>query len=962
MRSSSIKKIVTLSAFIIFALTTNVHEAGCNTLHANYYSFSWLQFNSLFGSNFFSNIPFIFMLPQQVTLPDSSDTYLDSLRKTIDTNSKYSDKPLLYDHKPMRRVGEDNYKFGTDDQLNPEGYQSSILMDTTGNKMLRRDLLDSVDVSYPYEMDLDEYLADRKDKLRNAVWDSLLTDYDIKKALSGGDIARLIGQATGLTIPVPPNPVIGIFGKPEISINVNGEVNLRMGFRWDTQNLGTVSAFGQSQATPMFSQDIRVNVSGRIGDKLKLSTDWNTRRTFDYDNKFKIGYEGYDDDIIKLVEVGNVTLPLQSQLIGGGQALFGVRADFQFGPLYLKTLFSQRRGERKFVDVRGGANKQYFQIRAYDFAKNHFFLDTRYKGIYTKYFERYPVIPASPFKMAGNNNDSILVEPKKMRIKEIEVWESSNDVREVHSSEAIAFATLDSVFAGDNTSPIKAYPDAMKQSPIVSGEVERGRFQRLDTTRYRYDRNLGTLTIYNLREDRTYAVAYRTEGIRTDTPDDDEYFGEFSVNQNTKDTIILKLIYRPNLQPQFSKLWARQMKNIYSMNATNINKAETNIGIWYINKSNDSTDLLEGAPDKLVSIFGVDRYTNGTGAAPPDGKFDLQPPFFDERYGEIVFPHPEPFRGGLIDYFAAQGNAELAEQYTYGEIYDTTYDVARRNTARDRFVITGELSGRSTNRISLGAFNLAPGSVKVSLNGRKLREYEDYIVDYYAGTLTLRNQAAGLPNANLKIEYEQHDIFNISTRTLAGVRGDYLLIKNRKIDAGLGFTIMHYDQSAIIDRVRIGEEPVSNTMFGIDGKLLWTTPFITRALDALPFFSTKAESSVQLRGELALVLPEPNKRLSEVTSDNNEPVVYIDDFEGAQRYITLGLNPTLWQHSSQPQDSSIAFTDEEAALYRGKMRWWQFFIPRVPIKEVYPNRSTVQGPFKPEPVGNLFRSGYSRYL
>ena len=81
-------------------------------------------------------------------------------------------------------------------------------------------------------------------------------------------------------------------------------------------------------------------------------------------------------DIIKRIELGNVSLPIPSTLIGGGQTLFGVRADFQFGPLFLKTLFSQRRGERKFVDVTGGASKQYFSLRAYDYAKNHFFLDT----------------------------------------------------------------------------------------------------------------------------------------------------------------------------------------------------------------------------------------------------------------------------------------------------------------------------------------------------------------------------------------------------------------------------------------------------------------------------------------------------------------------------------------------------------------------------------------------------------
>jgi cell surface protein SprA len=235
----------------------------------------------------------------------------------------------------------------------PEGLYKYIDIDSNGNTVRFRTEFDDNTLSYPYDIELDDYLEIRKKQIVNNYWDSLGTSYDLSKALSGGDLARMISQATGLTIPIPPNPLSGIFGKPEININVSGEVNLRLGWRWDSQNLGTVSAFGQTQSSPVFNQDIRVNVTGGIGDKLKLGTDWNTRRQFEYDNKFKIGYEGEDDEIIKLIEVGNVSLPTTSTLIGGGQALFGARADFQFGPLYHKTIASQRRGERKFVEARG---------------------------------------------------------------------------------------------------------------------------------------------------------------------------------------------------------------------------------------------------------------------------------------------------------------------------------------------------------------------------------------------------------------------------------------------------------------------------------------------------------------------------------------------------------------------------------------------------------------------------------
>ena len=132
--------------------------------------------------------------------------------------------------------------------------------DSTGQNMTKSATFMDSEYGYPMEMSIDEYLALRKKKLQREMWDSLCQRYDIRHALSGGDLSRMISQATGLSIPLPPNPVLGIFGKPKISINVNGEVNLKMGWRFDTQNLGTVSSFGQTQGhnwdvTPFFTTE-----------------------------------------------------------------------------------------------------------------------------------------------------------------------------------------------------------------------------------------------------------------------------------------------------------------------------------------------------------------------------------------------------------------------------------------------------------------------------------------------------------------------------------------------------------------------------------------------------------------------------------------------------------------------------------------------------------------------------------
>ncbi len=801
-------------------------------------------------------------------------------------------------------------------------WQERYEVDTAFWSWRRRILYDGIELLPAATWSFEDYLRWRQRLWQDRIWDSLWQHYDIRLAYSPQERNQLLGQIATITIPLPPNPLMGIFGKPEISISVAGDVNIRAGWRWDWQRLGTASATGQVQSSPMFSQTINLNVSGRIGDKVRLGVDWGSQRMFEFDNKFRIGYDGYDDDVVRKVEIGNVSFQTPSTLIGGAQALFGIRSDFQFGPLFLKTVAAQKRAERRVTRIQGGALRQRFALRAYEYARNHFFLDTAYRSVYREYF-RYatPVVPPSA---------------APLRVKEIEVWESTTDLRVTQAAEAVAIADLPPIAVGQR------YPEQLKTAAVVAGEVERGRFVRLDPSQYRFNPHLGILTIPNMRQDRTYAVAYRIEGP-SERPEDDLIYGTFANTAGERDTLVLKLIARPNLQPGFRTLWARQLRNIYSIGTRNVQTVT--IRIWYIRQSNDSSEVLEGVPDKLVTVLGVDRVNNATGDPTPDGLFDTgaQSPFFDAQNGEIIFPWLEPFREGLRQYFAARGAASLAERYVYGAVYDTTVEAARLQADRDRFVIAGEVTGSAGARISLNAFNLEPGSVRVYLDGVPLKEGDDYTVQYYSGEVILRNPRALLPNANVEVEYEPRDLYSIGARTLLGLRGDLLVLNKRTAKATWGFTTMFYHQAALIDRVRLGDEPVSNWMLGTDFNLQWETPWLTTLLNALPLVDTKEKSRITLRTELAQMFPTPNTRRSEVASDNGAPVVYIDDFEGSDRRFPLGMLPGYWRHSSPPVDSSIAPDAKTAALYRGKLFWYQFFLPETPIKEVYPNRDIIPG-------------------
>ena len=87
--------------------------------------------------------------------------------------------------------------------------------------------------------------------------------------------------------------------------------------------------------------------------------------------------------IIKNIEAGNISLPLQGTLITGSQSLFGVKLETQWGRLYNSTIVSQQKGERRDIEVEGGAQTQEFNIRADDYEANrHYFLSQYFRNHY----------------------------------------------------------------------------------------------------------------------------------------------------------------------------------------------------------------------------------------------------------------------------------------------------------------------------------------------------------------------------------------------------------------------------------------------------------------------------------------------------------------------------------------------------------------------------------------------------
>ncbi len=134
-----------------------------------------------------------------------------------------------------------------------------------------------------------------------------------------------------------------IFGGNTVDIKPTGTAELIFGLNRN-KNLNPAIPQKQQKVTNFdFNMRIQLNLIGKIGEKLKVTTNYNTEASFDWENQVKVDYTGLEDEIIKKIEAGNVTLPLNSSLISGSQTLFGFKTTLQFGKLTATTVFSNKK-------------------------------------------------------------------------------------------------------------------------------------------------------------------------------------------------------------------------------------------------------------------------------------------------------------------------------------------------------------------------------------------------------------------------------------------------------------------------------------------------------------------------------------------------------------------------------------------------------------------------------------------
>ncbi|MDR3610556.1 MAG: cell surface protein SprA, partial [Ignavibacteriaceae bacterium] len=526
-------------------------------------------------------------------------------------------------------------------------------------------------------------------------------------------------------------------------------------------------------------------------------------------------------------------------------------------------------------------------------------------------------------------NATPVIDPT-MRVIDIQVWKSISTTVGNRSKERYAnvFIKLDSKLAG------QTYPDSMHGDiNPVQGISDQGRFVLLTNgDDYILHPETGFISFKTqINDNDIIGVAFRQEqGTGTA---DDRFYGEFVTANDTNviKKIVLQMVKPAGLQPQFTDAWKLQLKNIYPVGGRNIKQEGFDFQIKRETEGSEPATTIGSI--RLLNAFGLDLYDPSGTNANPDNLFDWRQNITVlPATGEIIFPTLQPFGRNL-----PQG---LSADLSYNEVYDTSQTFARQIPSKDKWVMTGKYSGDVSSVYQLG-FNIVENSVKVLLNGRQLSPGSDYIVDYNIGQLTIRNDAALVPGADLKISFEQNDLFQLASKTLLGLRGLFDFSKRTK----LGFSILNLNQQTLSQKVRIGEEPLNNTIYGVDFTTGADLPFITNGLDKI--ISTKEMSSVSATGEYAYIKPDPNTIKSTIPSDQGKSIAYIDDFEAAKKLISVGVSYTAWKDLSPPnalpQFANISpdVYEDSIMAFKGKTFWYSITPSPVSVPDLWGNKKVV---------------------
>lgn len=852
------------------------------------------------------------------------------------------------------------------------------------------DLRDPSNVQTEVEYDLNNNVYLFKTKIDNDEWITPFTlnpeqysDYSLKKSMSEyfkQKNAEAFARGTDKSdfslrdVRVNAGALERIFGPGGVQVKTQGYVEVGMGIKHTKSDNPTIPQKNRSRFMFDFNEKIQMNATASVGNKINFGLNYDTESTFDFDNKkINLAYRGEEDEILKHLEAGNVSMTTTNSLINGGASLFGIKADLQFGKLKISSVISQQESESQTVSSEGGVQTIPFEFRADEYDENqHFFLGYYFREDFDRGMRFLPGYKTS------------------VSIKKIEVWVTNRQGNFDNARNIVAFADLaetdhikNNGWSAQSTSKnpyngannlyttvknsYSAARDIHQTTSVLSGasqnlqngldyeKLENARM--LDPSEYYFHPQLGYLSLnVSLAADQVLAVAYEYEMGGTIYT-----VGEFASQipslyepGNDSGALYLKLLKPVSMSPS-AYTWDLMMKNVYKLGANQIQKDKFRLNISY--QSDTLGTYINYLPEGniknvlLLKVMNLDRL-NAQGREVRDREGRIGDGIFDfvegatilPENGRIIFPVVEPFGKHLAEQI---GDSYIAEKYVFQELYDSTLTVARQIADKNKFRMSGSYRGStSSSVINLNAMNVARGSVKVTANGTTLMENVHYTVDYTAGTVSIIDQAlidAGTP---ISVSLENQSMFSMKRKTLLGLNLSYDFSR----DFTIGGTIMHMYEKPLTMKTGIGEESLKNTLWGLNTSYRTSSQWLTNVIDKLPFVNATAPSQISLNAEFAQLIA------GHYENDYAGGYSYLDDFESAKSRISV-LHPYGWKLASTPGrfPESRETDNLEYGNKRAHLAW--FMIDNMFIRR----NSSLRPSYLNDSLSNHYTRGIETY-
>jgi len=813
-------------------------------------------------------------------------------------------------------IGLENYVVdSTLTKKKPNIIKRKVELDSTGRYVSFSEAVDQTEFLLPAVVDLDTYVQLRLEFDQRELWKkSLVQRFRGKTERSSGAIE--------LDIPfrIKSKAFTRIFGSDRIGLRVTGNITFDLSGRSEERSGSAISALeSQSTFSPRFRQTQQFTVEGKIGDKVTVSVEQNSEATIDIENTLKLRYDGDEDEIVQRIEAGNISLSLPSTkyvIFGGSnQGLFGLKSEMKIGKLNFTAIASLEKGQQQELSISGGSSESRTKIRDTDFIKNrYFFIDHFYREQFEQGLAQNPLTFTY---QAGRD------------IIQLDIYESVA-ISDQEARFGVALLDPRTVAPNGNYSGVDINAIPNLDELVNEGKAVRGYFKRLEYGRdYNFDKFRGYFNLNQTSSENTaLALAYIVSN-----PQGWPKVGTLVEDlADTNQAVILKLIKPRNMQPSNEDTWPLMMRNVYSLGGTNIEQDGFEVRLQYNATGNEET-YPEGGDRSFLNLLGLDLLNqNGDPVEGGDEVIDNNPYIVNRAEGTLIFPALEPFNSDENSRF----KDALPEKYRV-DMYKISNSNTQAFLTQSKFeMIVTSKSTKST--FDLG-FYVLEGSEVVTLGGATLQRDRDYIIDYFSGQLTLLSNEAKRSSANINIKYERANLFQLDKKTIFGGRMEYKFWDNSFV----GLTALYLNKSTLDRRVRVGQEPFSNFIWDINAAMKFRPRFITRALDWLPFIETNAESNIDIEGEFAQVLPNPNTLNSESTGDR-DGVAYIDDFESSKRTTSLGIRYRTWTRSSPPrilpalQDKGFPTPiDSVVNKHWANIAWFNPFNQTF-IKDIWPNR------------------------